>query len=104
MAQFRAECKGGGSIVSRLGHKTTGIHSHTRGWESGIKVEGHYDEDLGDIFMVYQTSGSGFKKPDVLIGKLVGNSFNSIENTWYARNSLFHILNRNGGRNNSRHK
>ena len=81
MAQYRAECNGGGSTASRLGHKTTGIHSHTRGWESGIKVEGHYDEDLGDIFMVYQTSGSGFKKPDVLIGKLVGNSFNSIENT-----------------------
>ncbi len=81
MAQFRAECKGGGSIVSRLGHKTTGIHSHTRGWESGIKVEGHYDEDLGDIFMVYQTSGSGFKRPDRLVGKLVGDSFHSIENT-----------------------
>ena len=81
MAQFRAECKGGGKAVSRLGHKTTGISSHTCGWESGIRVEGHYDEDLGDIFMVYQTSGSGFKKPDVLIGKLVGTSFQSMENT-----------------------
>ena len=81
MAQFRAECKGGGNAVSRLGHKTTGISSHTCGWESGIRVEGHYDEDLGDIFMVYQTSGSGFKKPDVLIGKLVGTSFQSMENT-----------------------
>ena len=81
MAQFRAECKGGGSIASRLGHKTTGIHSHTRGWESGIKVEGHYDEDLGDIFLVYQTSGSRFKTASVLLGKLVGDSFQAQENT-----------------------
>jgi hypothetical protein len=81
MAQFRAECKGGGNAVSRLGHKTTGISSHTCGWESGIKVEGYHDEDLGDIFMIYQTSGSGFKKASVLLGKLVGESFTAIENT-----------------------
>ena len=81
MAQFKAEIKGNRCSVSRLGHKTTGISSHTCGWESGIKVEGHYDEDLGDIFMVYQTSGSGFKKASVLIGKLVGESFSAIENT-----------------------
>ena len=81
MAQYRAEIKGGKGSVSRLGHKTTGIHSHTRGWDSGIRVEGHYDEDLGDIFMIYQTSGSGLKRPDVLIGKLVGTSFQAVENT-----------------------
>ena len=81
MAQFRAECKGGGNAVSRLGHKTTGISSHTYGWEAGIKVEGHYDEDLGDVFMVWQTSGSGFKSKSVLLGKLVGDTFNAIENT-----------------------
>ena len=81
MAQFRAECKGGGNAVSRLGHKTTGISSHTYGWESGIRVEGHHDEDLGDIFMIYQTSGSGFKTANVLVGKLIGDSFQAIENT-----------------------
>ena len=81
MAQFKAEIQGNRGSVSRLGHKTTGISSHTCGWESGIKVEGHYDEDLGDIFMVYQTSGSGFKKASTLIGKLVGESFTAIENT-----------------------
>ena len=81
MAQFRAECKGGGNAVSRLGHKTTGISSHTCGWESGIRVEGHYDEDLGDIFLVYQTSGSRFKTASRLLGKLVGESFQAQENT-----------------------
>ena len=81
MAQFRAECKGGGGIASRLGHKTTGISSHTCGWDAGIRVEGHHDEDLGDVFMVWQTSGSGFKSKSVLLGRLVGNTFNAIENT-----------------------
>ena len=82
MAQFRAEIKGGKNMpVSRLGHKTTGISSHTCGWESGIRVEGHYDEDLGDIFHVYQTSGSGFKSRSILLGKLIGNSFQAQENT-----------------------
>ena len=81
MAQFRAEIKGGKGSVSRLGHKTTGISSHTCGWESGIRVEGHHDEDLGDIFLVYQTSGSGFKGRSILLGKLVGDSFHAQENT-----------------------
>ena len=81
MAQFRAECKGGGSTTSRLGHKTTGISSHTCGWDSGIKVEGHHDEELADIFLVYQTSGSGFKSKSILLGKLVGNNFTAQENT-----------------------
>ena len=57
MAQFRAECKGGGKSASRLGHKTTGISCQVNGWDAGIRVEGHYDEDLGDVFVVYQTSG-----------------------------------------------
>ena len=81
MAQFKAEIKGNRGSVSRLGHKTTGISSHTCGWESGIRVEGHHDEDLGDIFMIYQTSGSGFKTANVLVGKLIGDSFQAIENT-----------------------
>ena len=81
MAQFRAECKGGGNADSRLGHKTTGISSHTCGWESGIRVEGYHDDDLGAIFLVWQTSGSGFKGKSVLLGKLVGESFQAQENT-----------------------
>ena len=81
MAQFKAEIKGGRGSVSRLGHKTTGISSHTCGWESGIRVEGHFDEELGDIFLVWQTSGAGFKSKSVLLGKLVGESFTAVENT-----------------------
>ena len=81
MAQFKADIQGSRGSVSRLGGKTSGITGHIRGWESGIKIEGHHDEDLGDIFMVYQTSGSGFKAKDVLVGKLISGSFQSMENT-----------------------
>ena len=81
MAQFKAEIKGNRGSVSRLGHKTTGISSHTCGWNSGIKVEGHFDEELGDIFLVWQTSGAGLKRSSTLLGKLVGESFTAMENT-----------------------
>ena len=81
MAQFRAEIKGGKGSVSRLGHKTTGISCQANGWDSGIRVEGYHDEDLGDIFLVYQTSGSRFKTSSILLGKLVGDSFQAQENT-----------------------
>ena len=81
MAQFKADIKGSRGAASRLGGKDSGISGHIRGWSSGIKVEGHYDEDMGDIFLVWQTSGSGFKGRSVLLGKLVGDSFTAIENT-----------------------
>ena len=81
MAQFKADIKGSRGSVSRLGGKTSGITGHIRGWESGIRIEGHHDEHLGDIFMIYQTSGSGFKSKDILIGKLISGSFQSMENT-----------------------
>ena len=81
MAQFKADIKGSRGEVSRLGGKTSGISSHTRGWQAGIRVEGYHDEELGDIFLVWQTSGSGFKSPSTLLGKLVGESFTATENT-----------------------
>ena len=81
MAQFKAEIKGNRGATSRLGHKTTGIKGHICGWETGIRVEGHHDEDLGDVFLVWQTGGSLSRGRDVLLGKLVGDSFQSIENT-----------------------
>ena len=82
MSQFYADIKGSAkTIATRHGGKTSGISGHVRGWESGIRVEGYHDEDLGDIFMVWQTSGSGFKSKSVLLGKLVGSTFNAIENT-----------------------
>ena len=82
MAQFRATIENGKNLpLSRLGHKTNGISSHTCGWDTGIRVEGHFDEDLGDIFLVYQSGGSRFATASKLIGKLVGEAFHAVENT-----------------------
>ena len=81
MSHYYSSCVGGRGKATRAGHKTTGIQGHICGWETGIRVEGHYDEELGDIFLVYQTGGSNRKHRDVLLGKLVNDSFNSQENT-----------------------
>jgi len=81
MSQFKADIQGSKGAASRLGGKASGISGHIRGWSSGIRVEGHHDEELGDIFLVWQTTGSGFSGNSTLLGKLVGNSFTAIENT-----------------------
>lgn len=81
MAHFKADIKGSRLSTSRLGGKASGISGHIRGWSSGIRVEGHHDEELGDIFLVWQTTGSGLSGNSTLLGKLVGNSFTAIENT-----------------------
>ena len=96
MAQFKAEIKGNRGATSRLGHKTTGIKGHICGWETGIRVEGHHDDELGDVFLVYQTGGSLSRTREVLLGKLVGESFHAIDNTQYVRDNLLLILNNNG--------
>ena len=81
MAQFYAEIQGNRGSVTRGGSKDSGIQGHIRGWNSGIRVEGHHEEDIGDIFLVYSTSGSNETTRDMLIGKLVGGSFHAIQNT-----------------------
>ena len=82
MSQFYADIKGcAKTAATRRGGKKSGISGHIRGYTSGIRVEGHHDEELGDIFLVWQTTGSGFNGRSILLGKLVGNSFTAVENT-----------------------
>ena len=81
MAQFYAQIQGNRGSATRGGSKDSGIQGHIRGWNSGIRVEGYHEEDLGDIFLVYGTSGSNKTTGDTLIGKLVGGSFHAIQNT-----------------------
>ena len=44
--------------ASRLGNAKTGITARVNGWDLGIMVSGHVDDDGHDTFMVYQTGGS----------------------------------------------
>lgn len=66
MARFIATIKGARGQASRIGHATSGIHSHTTGWELGVKVEGHAAGPGGtDVFAIYATSGSnGGSRPE----------------------------------------
>ena len=81
MAQFYAQIQGNRGSATRGGSKDSGIQGHIRGWNSGIRVEGHHEEDLGDIILVYSTSGSNETTRDILIDKLVSGSFHAIQNT-----------------------
>jgi len=57
MARFRAEIEGQAGNASRLGSERSGIRSHTRGWNLGVKVDG--DANNGhDRFLVRVTGGS----------------------------------------------
>tara|TARA_R100000458_G_scaffold55570_1_gene59643 strand:- start:1202 stop:1435 length:234 start_codon:yes stop_codon:yes gene_type:complete len=68
MARFKADVKGGRGQASRLGHATSGIWSWTRGWNTGIEVQGRVEDDK-DVFYVYATGGSGSSHMK-LIGRL----------------------------------
>jgi hypothetical protein len=57
MARFMADIAGQAGPSSRLGNVGSGIRSHTRGWNLGIKVHGDASGDK-DVFVVEVTGGS----------------------------------------------
>ena len=67
MAQYKGDLRGGKGEVSRLGHKTSGIRCWVRGWNSGIEVEGRWNEETQqDEFLVWVTGGSGTSSTKLL--------------------------------------
>lgn len=71
MAHFYADIQGGRGQATKIGHKSTGIAGHIRGWESGIQVKARYDQEKdSNIFEVYQTGGSNGSGLAVLLGTL----------------------------------
>jgi len=73
MSQFYAEIKSNGGEVTRTGSKASGIQSHTRGWNVGVKVLGYIDDDGKDVFDVYRTNGSSHGiMSDVLLTTIKG--------------------------------
>jgi len=57
------------TIASRRGH--TDVNSHTRGWDSGVKVHGYKATDDTDEFQIYLTSGSRDSRRDLFLGTVV---------------------------------
>jgi len=71
MAQFFGEIQGGRGTASRLGHKSTGLWGHLRGWSVGCKVRCFYDETTDtDMVKVYATKGSGGNGQETLIATI----------------------------------
>tara|TARA_Y100000310_G_scaffold338871_1_gene429775 strand:+ start:1591 stop:1827 length:237 start_codon:yes stop_codon:yes gene_type:complete len=72
MARFYGTIKGSAGEASRIGHATTGIHAHIRGWGIGVRVQLSVDSKTGqDKIHVWKTSGSAGSQPDKLI-KVIG--------------------------------
>ena len=69
MAHFYASIQGNRGEATRMGTKSSGIDGHIRGWTSGVKVYGHYDETHDfDHFDIYLSSGSNGHYSDEFIG------------------------------------
>lgn len=59
MAQFYASMQGNRGERTRMGTKSSGIVSHTRGWNVGVQVELEWDEKKQrDVASVFITGGS----------------------------------------------
>lgn len=57
MARFIAEIEGQSNPTTRIGSEGSGIRSHTRGWNLGVKVHGDGKGER-DRFLVQVTGGS----------------------------------------------
>ena len=73
MSRFYASIRGSARTeATRQGGKDSGIISHTRGWDVGVKVSGRIievgSEDLGDKFSIYATAGSNGAYSDRYLG------------------------------------
>lgn len=58
MSRFYAEIQGNRGMASRQGTKSSGIWSHTRGWNIGVEVQCYVGDDGKDHIRVYRTGGS----------------------------------------------
>lgn len=57
--------------ASRRGHKS--ITTHTRGWNTGVEVHAHVDENDRDVFEVYRTGGSNGGLAPRLVARIIGD-------------------------------
>jgi len=66
MSRFYASINGNRGEATRCGHSM--ITGHVRGWQSGVRVDGHADNNGEDMFYVYATGGSSAAYHSTLIG------------------------------------
>ena len=78
MSKFYGSITGSAkTAATRCGSKNSGIESHTRGWNQGIRVSGSVSPKgfktpfENEEFEIYLTGGSAGKSNDKYIGSLV---------------------------------
>jgi hypothetical protein len=57
------------TLATSRGHRR--IDTHTRGWDSGVRVVAYVDADDHDVIDVYQTAGSNGSASERLIARIV---------------------------------
>lgn len=67
MARFYATMRGSRGEASRLGTPSSGISSHTRGWNIGGSVEMHARGDKDTVVMALTGGSNGFRGTGVEI-------------------------------------
>lgn len=59
MAHFYGTIKGGRGEASRLGHKSTGLHTVAASWSGAVEVDLYVNEEGVDCARVYLTPWKG---------------------------------------------
>ncbi len=68
MSRFYGSIQGNRGMATRMGHKSSGFTGHIRGWNVGVRIECHVDEDDDkDVLYVYRTGGSNGRTESKLI-------------------------------------
>ena len=71
MSHFYMTTNSNRKPVTKTGTKNSGMESHIRGWERGVRVLAKYDEATKqDVFEVYATSGSNGEFPSQLVATI----------------------------------
>lgn len=70
MARYRGTVQGSRGQASRLGTEKSGIQSSTNGWDLGVSVTGHLEEDDDtDAFVIEITGGSN--QPNTVYSRIL---------------------------------
>ena len=62
-----------GKQTTAMSHR--GQSTHSRGWESGVRVESFINLDDKDCFRLFQTGGSNGVTSDLLLGEIIDGEF-----------------------------
>jgi hypothetical protein len=67
VAHFIGAVQGSRGAATRLGTPNSGINTIARGWNVGVNVQGHKEDD-GDVFTIYADGGSNGRVAGMYIG------------------------------------